>query len=48
VLFVDRGSPHTAKGSQALARGLGIELRLLPTVCPELNPLEWLWRYLKS
>jgi hypothetical protein len=48
VLFVDRGSPHTAKGSRALAEALGIELRFLPTACPELNPLEGLWRYIKG
>jgi hypothetical protein len=48
VLFVDRGSPHTARASRALARGLGIELRFLPTACPELNPLEGLWRYIKG
>ena len=48
VLFVDRGSPHTAQGSRALAEALGIELRFLPTACPELNPLEGLWRYIKG
>lgn len=48
VLFVDRGSPHTAKASRALAKELGIELRFLPTACPELNPLEGLWRHLKG
>jgi transposase len=48
VLFVDRGSPHTAKGSRALARDLAIEWRFLPTACPELNPLEGLWRYVKG
>ncbi len=48
VLFVDRGSPHTARRSRALAAELGIELRLLPTACPELNPLEGLWRELKG
>jgi hypothetical protein len=48
VLFVDRGSPHTAKASRALARRLGIEVRLLPTACPELNPLEGLWREIKG
>jgi transposase len=47
-VFVDRGSPHTAKASRALARGLGVELRFLPTACPELNPLEGLWRYIKG
>jgi hypothetical protein len=48
VLFVDRGSPHTARASRALAEALGIELRFLPTACPELNPLEGLWRYIKG
>ena len=48
VLFVDRGSPHTARASRALAAELGIEVRLLPTACPELNPLEGLWREIKG
>lgn len=48
VLFVDRGSPHTAKESRVVAAALGIELRFLPTACPELNPLEGLWRYIKG
>lgn len=48
VLFVDRGSPHRAKRSRALAAELGIELRWLPTACPELNPLEGLWRAIKG
>jgi hypothetical protein len=48
VLFVDRGSPHTARRSRELAAELGIELRWLPTACPELNPLERLWRLLKG
>jgi hypothetical protein len=48
VLFLDRGSPHTARASRALARRLGIEVRLLPTACPELNPVEGLWRLLKG
>jgi hypothetical protein len=40
VLFLDRGSPHTAKGSLRLAKELGIELHWLPVACPELNPLS--------
>jgi transposase len=48
VLFLDRGSPHTAKGSLKLAKELGIELRWLPVACPELNPVEGLWRQLKG
>lgn len=48
ILFLDRGSPHTAGASRALAAELGIELRWLPTACPELNPVEDLWRWLKG
>lgn len=48
VLFLDRGSPHTAKASRALAAELGVELRFLPTACPELNPVEGLWRHVKG
>ena len=44
VLFLDRHSGHTAKRSRALADQLGIELRWLPTACPELNPVDHLWR----
>lgn len=48
VLFLDRGSPHTATASRELAAELGIELRFLPTACPELNPVEGLWRHAKG
>ena len=48
VLFLDRGSPHTARASRRLASWLGIEVRWLPTACPELNPVEGLWRWLKG
>ncbi len=48
VLFLDRGSPHRAKESLRLAKELGIELRWLPIACPELNPVEGLWRHLKG
>src|SRR4029077_1150054 len=48
VLFVDRGSPHTARRSRELAAELGVELRFLPTACPELNPVEGLWRHVKG
>jgi hypothetical protein len=48
VLFLDWGSPHRAKRSLKLARELGIELRWLPVACPELNPVEGLWRHLKG
>jgi transposase len=45
VLFLDCGSPQTAKESRALAAELGVELRSLPTACPERNPVEGLWRH---
>jgi len=48
VLFLDRGSPHTAGASRRVARTLGIELRWLPTACPELNPIDHLWRHVKA
>jgi hypothetical protein len=48
ILFLDRGSPHTAAASRQLAKDLNIELRWLPTACPELNPVENLWRWLKG
>jgi len=48
VLFVDKNSAHRAYRSRALADQLSIELRWLPTACPELNPLEGLWRVAKN
>jgi len=48
ILFIDRGSPHTAKASRRLAAELGIEIRWLPVACPELNPVDHLWRHLKQ
>ena len=48
VLFLDRISAQWAGSSRQLARQLGIELRWLPKACPELNPLDHLWRHLKK
>ena len=48
VLFLDRASAHTAGESQALAAELQIELRWLPTACPELNVMDCLWRHSKD
>ena len=47
VLFLDRISAQWASSSRRLAKHLAIELRWLPKACPELNPLEHLWRHLK-
>ena len=46
-MFRDRGSPHRAQASRALAQTLGIDRRWLPTACPERNPVDHLWRHLK-
>jgi DDE superfamily endonuclease len=46
-LVVDRAPCHEALKSQALAGRLGIGLFWLPTQCPELNPVDHLWRELK-
>lgn len=48
VLFLDGDSSHTARASQACAAELGIQLLWLPVRCPELNPLESLWRHTKA
>lgn len=44
VLFLDRHSAQRANRSRALAHQLSIQLRWLPTACPELNPVDHLWR----
>jgi transposase len=48
VLFEDRGSPHTAGDSVALARDRKIEIRWLPRATPELNAMDQLWRHVKG
>jgi transposase len=48
ILFEDRGSPHTAEESRALAWNLGIEVRFLPIATPELNAMDHLWRPVKG
>ena len=48
ILFEDRGTPHTAEESLALAATLGIEVRLLPRACPELNAMDHLFRFVKG
>ena len=48
VLFLDKISAQRAERSRRLANHLGIQLRYLPTACPELNPVDHLWRHLKK
>jgi transposase len=47
-LVLDGDSSHTAKASQGDARSLGIRLVWLPVRCPELNPMDHLWRHGKE
>jgi transposase len=47
-LVLDGDSSHTAKASQRDARSLGIRLVWLPVRCPELNPMDHLWRHGKE
>ena len=44
ALVLDEDSSHTAHASQFLAAKLGIRLLWLPKRCPELNPMDHLWR----
>ena len=44
LMLLDQGSAHTAAASRACAAALRIALAFLPTACPELNPLELLWK----
>ncbi len=48
VLFLDKHSAHRTKSSQILAKQLAIELRFLPTACPELNVMDCLWRHVRD
>ncbi len=48
ILFEDRGTPHTAEESLVEAVALGIQVRLLPRACPELNAMDHLFRFVKG
>lgn len=47
VLLLDEDSSHTARDSQKIAADLDIRLLWLPKRCPELNPMDHLWRSVK-
>jgi hypothetical protein len=47
-MFLDKHSGHRAVSSQTLARQLSIELRFLPTACPELNVMDCLWQHVRG
>lgn len=48
LLLLDQGPSHEAKVIAPLAQELDIHFCWLPTACPELNPVEHLWRPLKQ
>ena len=48
VMFLDKHSAHRAATSQTLAKQLSIELRFLPTACPERNVMDCLWRHVRD
>jgi hypothetical protein len=48
ALLLDEDTSHTAHASVARARALDIRLIWLPKRCPELNPMDHLWRSAKQ
>lgn len=48
IVFEDHGSIHTAEASVETAKSLGIQIRFLPTACPELNAMDQLFRFVKT
>jgi hypothetical protein len=47
-LILDRHGNHQSPSSLRLAAALNIKLRWLPRQCPQLNPVDHLWRGLKN
>jgi transposase len=47
-LLLDENPSHRARVSQRLAATLGITLIWLPKRCPELSPMDHLWRDVKQ
>ena len=47
VLLLDEDTSHTAHASRKLAADLDVKLLWLPKRCPELNPMDHLWRSVK-
>ena len=46
-LVLDQHGSHASAATRGLAAGLGIELLFLPKQCPELNPMDHLWKEVK-
>lgn len=47
-LVLDQHGSHGSAATRDLAAALGIELLPLPKQCPELNPMDHLWRGAKA
>jgi len=47
LLILDNFASHRAKKTKQRAEELGIRLTYLPPYCPDLNPIEQIWRGLK-
>jgi len=48
ILFIDQAPWHIPRACRQEANRVGIELRWLPVACPELNPMDDLWRHVKN
>jgi transposase len=49
VVLLDRAPIHKSEAvKEVLRRHPNLSLEFLPAYSPELNPIEWLWGYLKS
>lgn len=48
VIVWDNGPAHRAKAVRAKAMELGIELEFLPPYSPDLNPIEGLWKWIRT
>ena len=47
-LLLDRHGSHDSAATRELAASMDIELLFLPKQCPELNPMDHLWRHAKG
>ena len=47
IMILDNNSTHHAKSVTDLAEELDIRLVFLPPYCPDLNPIEFIWKSLK-
>lgn len=48
VIILDNASYNRAYATQDKAKELNIELKFLPSYCPNLNLIERLWKFMKK